>query len=89
MVHLEHLKKKVAEEGVVDRMPSQLFTGVRDCPVRKKKTSVHDHESIAVRRYLENNTKCRRRMLLKYFVDAPLSTSKQKDNCCDVCTSSQ
>ena len=38
-----------------------------DCPVKKEPTSTHDHETIAVRKYLENTTECRRMWLLHYF----------------------
>ena len=52
-----------------------------DCPVKKEPTSTRDHEAIAVRRYLENITTCRRVWLLDYF-DPSCSEPKK----CDVCT---
>ena len=41
-----------------------------DCPVRKKPISTHDHEVIAVRKYLENTATCRRVWLLSYLEPA-------------------
>ena len=39
---------------------SIVYWKPRDCPVKVNPSSIHDHEVIAVRRYLENNTECRR-----------------------------
>ena len=55
-----------------------------DCPKRKELSSTRDHETAAVRRYLENDTSCRRNMLLKYF-DSSCVKNSPKD-CCDICS---
>ena len=38
-----------------------------DCPLRKQPVSMRDHELIAIRKYLENTTVCRRKWLLNHF----------------------
>ena len=46
---------------------STIYWKPVDCPMRKQPTTLQDHELIAVRRYLENGTACRRQWLLDYF----------------------
>ena len=60
---LKIIVRKVAMVDEVDLVPSLVYWRVQDCP----KPSLHDYEIIEVRRYLENTTECRRKMLLKYF----------------------
>lgn len=55
-----------------------------DCPVRKKPTTVRDHELISVRRYVENSTVCRRKWLLDYF---DVQHNAEVSRCCDNCSS--
>ena len=57
-----------------------------DCPVKKEPTSIRDHEAIAVRRYLENVTTCRRVWLLDYFDPSCAKPGSEPKKCCDVCT---
>ena len=57
----------------------------RDCPVKTKPSTTHDHELIDVRRYLENTTECRRKVLLRYF-DLSFATSGKQGKCCDICS---
>lgn len=57
----------------------------RDCPVKTKPSTTHDHELIDVRRYLENTTECRRKVLLRYF-DLSFATSGKQGECCDICS---
>ena len=61
---------------------STIFWKPVDCPVRKTPTTLRDHELIAVRRYVENVTVCRRKWLLDYF-DVQLDA--QSSRCCDNC----
>lgn len=68
---------------------SIVFWKPQDCPVKSQPSTVHDHEVIDVRQYLENTTECRRVILLKYF-DLSFATSGMKaDKCCDVCSKRQ
>ena len=61
---------------------STIFWKPVDCPVRKQPTTLRDHELIAVRRYTENVTVCRRKWLLDYFdVRYDVKTSRCCDNC--------
>ena len=62
---------------------STIFWKPVDCPVKKQPTTLRDHELIAVRRYVENVTVCRRRWLLDYF-DVRLDAVSSR--CCDNCT---
>ena len=65
----------------VDAVSTTFWKPV-DCPVRKTPTTLRDHELIAVRRYVENVTVCRRKWLLDYF-DVQLDA--QSSRCCDNC----
>lgn len=56
-----------------------------DCPIRKEPTCTHDHEVIAVRKYLENTALCRRAWLLRYFEPACAKPGSVPQKCCDVC----
>ena len=62
---------------------STIFWLPKDCPVKKEPTSLRDHELIAVRRYVENVTLCRRKWLLDYF-DVHLDVEPSR--CCDNCS---
>ena len=46
---------------------STIYWKPADCPVRKQPVTLRDHELIAVRRYVENVTVCRRKWLLDHF----------------------
>lgn len=45
-------------------------------------STLRDRELLAVRRYLQNITYCRRQWLLEHF---DVKASSVVDNCCDVC----
>ena len=62
---------------------SKIYWKPGDCPIRKKPVTLRDRELIAVRRYLENTTTCRRKWLLDHF-DVRLKEPVQR--CCDVCS---
>ena len=70
---------------------SVVFSKPRDCPVKSKPSTAHDHELIEVRQHLENKTECRRRVLLsdistyrlKHLVRKPINVV------CDVCSNRQ
>lgn len=57
-----------------------------DCPMYSNPKELRQKEVCDVRKYLENNTTCRRQWLLSYF-DA--SISNQCERCCDVCRERQ
>ena len=61
---------------------STIFWTPVDCPVRNMPTTLRDHELIAVRRYVENITVCRRKWLLDYF---GVQLDAQSSHCCDSC----
>lgn len=61
---------------------STVYWTPRDCPIRKNPVTVRDRELIAVRKYLENTTLCRRRWLLDHF---DVKLKEQVQRCCDVC----
>lgn len=50
-----------------DNAQSTIYWSKPDCPVRKEPTTIQHQEVIAVRRYLENTSSCRRKQLLEYF----------------------
>ena len=62
---------------------STIYWKPADCPLRKHPVTLRDHELIAVRRYLENITLCRRKWLLDHF-DVKLKHCST--DCCDVCS---
>ena len=62
---------------------STVYWKLVDCPVRKQPTTLRDHELIAVRRYLENVTVCRRKQLLDYF---DIQHEAEATRCCDNCS---
>jgi len=51
----------------------------------KKVLSLRDKEVAAVRDYLENESLCRRQLLLQYFDPSLVSTLNDPLICCDVC----
>ena len=61
---------------------STIYWQPVDCPLRKQPATLRDHELIAVRRYVENVTVCRRKWLLDYF-DVKLDV--EAGRCCDNC----
>ena len=63
---------------------STVYWKPTDCPVRKQPVSLRDHELIAVRRYVDNTTMCRRKLLLDYF---DVHLEKEPSRCCDFCSS--
>ena len=62
---------------------STIYWKPMDCRVRKKPVTLRDHELIAVRRYLENISLCRRKWLLDHF---DVKMKESIDRCCDVCS---
>ena len=52
--------------------------------MRKELSSTRDHEVAAVRRYLQNETLCRRQWLLDYFEPSCASPGRNPITCCDV-----
>ena len=62
---------------------STIYWKPRDCPLPKNPKSTRDHELVAVRRYLENSTVCRRKWLLGHF---DVKADKEVVRCCDVCS---
>ena len=72
-----------------DAARSVVYWKARDCPVKKDPTSTRDAEVIAVRRYLENDSICRRKWLLDYFDPSCAKPGPNPSTCCDVCAKSQ
>ena len=66
---------------------SVVYWKPRDCPVKSKPSTTHDQEVIDVRRYLENTSECRRKLLLKYFDISFATPGKEGEECCDLCAS--
>ena len=66
-----------------DKAISTIYWKRADCRMSKNPITLRDHETIAVRKYLENVTLCRRRWLLDHF-DIKLKESSEQ--CCDVCS---
>ena len=64
---------------------STIYWKPADCPIRKQPVTLRDHELIAVRRYVENVTVCRRKWLLDHF-DVQLDTRASTSRCCDNCS---
>ena len=72
-----------------DAARSVVFWKASDCPVKKDLTSTRDAEVIAVRRYLENDSICRRKWLLDYFDLTCAKPGANPSTCCDVCRKNQ
>lgn len=68
-----------------DRAQATIYWKKVDCPIRKEPSTIEHHETIAVRRYLENTSKCRRSWLLDYFDPDCAKPGPDPSNCCDVC----
>ena len=66
-----------------DDAVSTIYWKPVDCRVSKKPVTPRDHELIAVRRYLENTTLCRRKWLLDHF---DVKMKEPLERCCDVCS---
>lgn len=68
---------------------SVIYWKPADVPqCHKPKMSGKDYEVEHMRRYLENNTICRRTVLLNYF-DGSLTHSSDPLCCCDICSSTE
>lgn len=57
-----------------------------ECQVRKEPTTIEHREAIAVRRYLENTSTCRRKWMLDYFDPQYAKPGDDPSTCCDVCS---
>lgn len=68
-----------------DSASSVVYWKPKDCRVRKEPSTQHDHELITVRRYLENSSECRRKLLLEYFDPSCAKPGDVPKECCDVC----
>ena len=64
---------------------SIVYWKPRDCPVKVKPVTMRDHEVIDVRRYLENSSECRRKVLLNHFDLSFATSGSEGHQCCDVC----
>ena len=62
---------------------STIYWKPVECPVRKEPITIRDHELIAVRRYVENVTVCRRKWLLDHF---DVQFDVEGSRCCDICS---
>lgn len=68
-----------------DNSSSVIYWKPRDCPVRKQPSTLHEHELIDVRKYVENASACRRKWLLEYFDPACAKPGENPSKCCDIC----
>lgn len=68
-----------------DQARSTIYWKPRDCPLKVNPISVRDKEVVAVRRYLENTSECRRKWLLGYFDPTCAKPGENPSTCCDVC----
>ena len=68
-----------------DQARSTIYWKPRDCPLKVDPFSVRDKEVVAVRRYLENTSECRRKWLLDYFEPTCAKAGESPSTCCDVC----
>ena len=65
---------------------SVIYWKPSECPVRREPSSSFHHEQIEVRKYLENDVLCRRKLLLQHFNYVDAATDKTGTSlCCDVC----
>jgi len=64
---------------------SVIFWKPADCPMRQQPTLQYEKEVNEVRRYVENSTECRRKLLLQHFDPANVNSGTNGVNCCDVC----
>ena len=67
---------------------SIIYWKPKDCPMLKKITNINDQETVAVRRYVENCSECRRYQLLKYLDPMLAKNGTSSSSCCDVCSQS-
>ena len=70
-----------------DPAKSVIYWKPKDCPSHKKIENIHDQETAAVRRYVENISECRRYQLLTYFDPGFSRVDSESMACCDVCSS--
>ncbi len=70
-----------------EKARSTIYWCKPDCPVRTLPTTMQHQEVIAVRRYLENTTSCRRKQLLEYFTPDCAKPGPNPLRCCDFCAS--
>ena len=68
-----------------DNAKSVVYWKPSECPARKELKTTRDTELMAVRRYLENSSDCRRKRLLAYFDPNCAQSGKEPSRCCDVC----
>lgn len=66
-----------------DKALSTIYWKRSDCRECKNPVTLRDHEIVAVRKYLENTTHCRRKWLLDHF---DIKLMESGENCCDVCS---
>ena len=64
---------------------SVVYWKPSECPSRKEIKTTRDAELMAVRRYLEKTSECRRKWLSAYFDPGHAHTSKEPTHCCDAC----
>ena len=68
---------------------SVVYWKPRDCPIKQNPSTTRDQEVIDVRRYLENSSDCRRKVLLKHFYVSFATPGSECHQCCDVCASKE
>ena len=71
-----------------DSTPSIVYWKPADCLVKKEPSTPRHYANIAVRKYLENTSECRWKMLLDYFDSSCAKPGRNPSRCCDVCSKS-
>ncbi len=73
-----------------DQAQSIVYWKATDCPLRKAPYTTYHREVNEVRRYLENTSVCRRKLLLEYFDDSKSARPGSDPTvCCDVCATTR
>ena len=65
---------------------SIIYWNRSDCPIVKEPTTNDHHDAIAIRRFLENTSMCRHKLLLNYFAPEYAKPGSNPETCCDICT---
>ena len=62
-----------------------MYWEPRDCAVKMKPSTARDQEVLDVQHHLENDSECRRNILLAHFDLRFATPENEGQRCCDVC----
>ena len=71
-----------------DSAQSIIYWMPKDCPIRRNPSTEHHREVNAIRRYLDDTSVCRRKLLLEHFDPRSAKPGDDPTLCCDVCAGS-